>query len=201
YFDLLMLNPSLLEQVKSRIYRFYNISDTSFEKLKAISKFKSFNSGAILDNQGDVPKQIYVIINGYCRSYFRLENGKEFTKTIFKPLDFFASFYALVNQVPSDCIYETLTDCDLLIIDYQKYQELKENNHDIFTFHSYFMEYLICENDLKHKELLSMNATERYLKLQQQIPNINHLMPQYQIATYLSVTPVQLSRIRAKLKN
>ena len=74
-----------------------------------------------------------------------------------------------------------------------------DKNCDLFRFHSHFMEYLICQNDVKHKELLSMNATQRYLSLRKQIPNIDNLIPQYQIASYLSITPVQLSRIRAKL--
>ncbi|MGB6268061.1 MAG: hypothetical protein WBF67_03545 [Olleya sp.] len=42
-----------------------------------------------------------------------------------------------------------------------------------------------------------MNAKGRYLKLREKIPNIDNLIPQYQIAAYLSITPVQLSRIRA----
>jgi hypothetical protein len=46
-----------------------------------------------------------------------------------------------------------------------------------------------------------MNATERYLSLRKQIPNIDNLIPQYQIATYLSITPVQLSRIRNNLNH
>jgi len=72
---------------------------------------------------------------------------------------------------------------------------------DILKFHLGYLEYVICQNDVRHKELLSMNATERYLSLRKQIPNIDNLIPQYQIATYLSITPVQLSRIRNNLNH
>ncbi|MDA0176717.1 Crp/Fnr family transcriptional regulator [Mesoflavibacter profundi] len=188
-----------LEDVMSRVRTFSEISDESFAEIVEVSKVKSVKSGIVLDDVGVVPTKIYVILKGYCRSYFRLENGKEITKTFFKPLDIFASFNALINQVKSDCIYETLTDCELFELDYFDYLKLRDKNCDLFRFHSHFMEYLICLNDVKHKELLSMNATQRYLSLRKQIPNIDNLIPQYQIASYLSITPVQLSRIRAKL--
>jgi hypothetical protein len=46
---------------------------------------------------------------------------------------------------------------------------------------------------------MTLNATESYIKLRKQIPDIDSLIPQYQIASYLSISPVQLSRIRKKL--
>lgn len=189
----------LFEDIFNQLKTFYNLSESTSEKLFALSKFRTLKPGEILDNVGDLPSKIYVVLKGYCRSYFRLETGKEYTKTFFKPLDIFASFNALVNQEPSECIYETLTDCTILELNYFEYKALKESNVEVLAFHANFMEYLICQNDIKHKELLSMNATQRYLRLRQYIPDIDCLIPQYQIATYLSITPVQLSRIRAKL--
>jgi len=46
---------------------------------------------------------------------------------------------------------------------------------------------------------MSLNATQRYLNLRQCIPNIDDLIPQFQIASFLNITPVQLSRVRKKL--
>jgi hypothetical protein len=45
-----------------------------------------------------------------------------------------------------------------------------------------------------------MDAKAQYLALLKKMPNIEELIPQYQIASYLSITPVQLSRIRRKIK-
>jgi hypothetical protein len=47
-------------------------------------------------------------------------------------------------------------------------------------------------------ELISQNAKERYSALQKQIPEVDELIPQFHIASYLGITPVQLSRIRKK---
>jgi hypothetical protein len=48
-------------------------------------------------------------------------------------------------------------------------------------------------------DLTSLDATELYLKLKSESPEIEKLIPLYHIASYLNVTPVQLSRIRRDL--
>jgi hypothetical protein len=47
-------------------------------------------------------------------------------------------------------------------------------------------------------ELVLLQADERYKIFKQEYPNLENLIPQYHIASYLGVTPTQLSRIRAK---
>lgn len=194
-----MITTDLIKSFKENVSEFSDITDDALHLLIEIAAVKELKPGVILENIGRIPDSIYVIINGYCRSYFINEKGKEFTKTIFKPLDIFTSFNAIIKQVPSDCVTTTLTKCKVIVINYNEYVNLRNQHLDIFKFHFNFLEYLICKNDLKHKELLSMDATQRYLSLRKQIPNIDNLIPQYQIATYLSITPVQLSRIRNKL--
>lgn len=196
-----MITPDLIQAFKDNVSEFYDISYESLHLLKEITEVKELKAGTILENVGDIPNSVYVIIDGYCRSYFVNEKGKEFTKAIYKPLDIFTSFNAIIKQIPADCYYATLTKCTVIVTNYNEYINLREQHPDILKFHFSYLENVICQNDVRHKELLSMNATERYLSLRKQIPNIDNLIPQYQIATYLSITPVQLSRIRNKLNH
>ena len=48
-------------------------------------------------------------------------------------------------------------------------------------------------------DVLSKDARTRYLELRNLIPQIDNLIPQYQIASFLNITPVQLSRIRSEI--
>lgn len=48
-------------------------------------------------------------------------------------------------------------------------------------------------------DLSVLDATERYLKLKNEISNIEEFIPQYHIASYLNISPVQLSRIRKEI--
>ena len=42
------------------------------------------------------------------------------------------------------------------------------------------------------------DASERYASFRQEYPDLENQIPQYQVASYLGITPTQLSRIRAK---
>ena len=57
--------------------------------------------------------------------------------------------------------------------------------------------YIIYEKRLV--EMISLDATNRYLELRKQISKVDELIPQYHIASFLGITPVQLSRIRRKI--
>ena len=46
---------------------------------------------------------------------------------------------------------------------------------------------------------LCLNESERYEILKKRIPDIDNLIPQDQIASYLNITPVQLSRLRREM--
>jgi hypothetical protein len=44
-----------------------------------------------------------------------------------------------------------------------------------------------------------LDAADRYLIFKEEYPGLEDLIPQYHVATYLGVSPTQLSRIRQKL--
>jgi len=49
----------------------------------------------------------------------------------------------------------------------------------------------------RETQLIMLNASERYRAFREEYPGLEQRIPQYHIASYLGITPVQLSRIRA----
>ena len=60
-------------------------------------------------------------------------------------------------------------------------------------------EYYFLEKERKELEIVMLNATERYQLFQAEFPKIEQYIPQYHVASYLGITPIQLSRIRHRL--
>lgn len=178
---------------------FHPISKDIYDQLYGISKLKQFEPEEKLVDFGDIPQKLYLLNKGVARVYFVSENDKELTKTLFTPINFFASFTALLKQQPSGFAFETLTPCDIYEIDYASFYKLCNSNIEILRFYARFLESLFQEGEANHIEVASLNAKQRYLKLRDRIPEIDNLIPQYQIASFLNITPVQLSRIRSKL--
>lgn len=181
------------------IRSFYPLSKDDYDKIINISEPKEFKAGTKLVRYGEISKKVFLVNKGVLRSYITMENGRELTKTLFTPSIFLASYTSMLIKKPSEFIYEALTDSHVYEIDYHAFQDLCNTNLEILKFYSKYMEHLFMHSENVFLELSLLDAKQRYLKLRKQIPNIDHLIPQYQIASYLNVSPVQLSRIRAKL--
>ena len=102
-------------------------------------------------------------------------------------------------QKPSRLTYQCLTDCDIYEFNYFEFKKLIEQDIHISNFYVFALEKVFLRLEDKIYDLSVLNATQRYLKLKKQIPEIENLITQYHIASYLNITPVQLSRIRRKL--
>ena len=178
---------------------FVDLSEETFNKLDNLAKFKRIKANTVITKVGETPTKYYFLVSGLMRAYIDSETGKIFTKKIFSPISFVASFTALINKEPSKLTYETLTDCKVYEFDYREMMDLCKSNVTVSLLYARILEQVFIGYERRSLELMSMDATQRYLKLRKQIPNIDDLIPQFQIASYLNITPVQLSRIRKKL--
>lgn len=177
-----------------------DISEETFSEIKKITIFKRVKAGTRLVQLGDVPSKAYMIVSGIVRCYLITESGKEFNKTFYLPVNFAASLTALMKRKPSTFVFETLTDCKIYEIDYYKIMKLCETNPDLKALYTKILEHLYIKYEKRLIESISLNATERYLQLRKQIPDVDTLISQYHIASYLGITPVQLSRVRKKIE-
>lgn len=181
------------------INSFLDVSEETFEKLVSISTFKKIKKGVQIDRSGEVPSKIYMLISGIIRAYLSSETGKEFNKNFFMPFSFAGSLTALIKKEPSKLTYETLTDCKVYEVSFEEVTKLCSEDIRISNLYNKVLERIFIKYEERQLEFISMDATERYLKLRKNISGIDDLIPQYHIASYLSITPVQLSRIRKKI--
>ncbi|GAA4231824.1 Crp/Fnr family transcriptional regulator [Postechiella marina] len=176
------------------------ISQDSFNSLKEITEVKELKAGTQISKIGEKPTSLYLLFSGIVRVYKLSDTGKEYNKNFFLPMSFTGSLTALIKDKPSELIYETITDCKLYGVNYSELIELSRKNIQISQLYIKALESVFVSYEIRQLELISLNATERYKKLIKSIPDIEKLIAQYQIASYLSITAVQLSRIRKKIK-
>ena len=114
-----------------------------------------------------------MLISGAIRCYISTENGKEFNKTFYTPISFVGSLTALLKKKPSSLAFETLTECKLYELDYYELMELCEKNPKLKALYTKILELLFVKYEKRLIESISLNATDRYLKLRKQNPNID----------------------------
>ena len=178
----------------------FNVTEETFLLLQKISKPISLKANIAIAKEGEMPSKVYLLTKGIIRVYLNSESGKEHNKNIFYPISFVGSLTALINNAPSELTYETLTECYLIEIDFAGLMHLCKTNLNVSNLYNDILGYVFASYEKRQLEFLTLDASQRYLNLRKRIPKIDHLIPQYQIASYLNITPVQLSRIRKNLR-
>ena len=173
------------------------VSEALFVKLQQISAFKRYAKDEIVTDFCEVPSKAYLLVDGVMRAFMQDDKGKEYNKNIFTPMSFVASFTSLVYKQPSKLCYQALTNCKTFEIDFQVFVNICKEDIQASLLYSRILERVFVTYEKRNLELLSLDASQRYEQLKKRIPHIDSLIPQYQIASYLNITPVQLSRIRS----
>ncbi|APY12453.1 hypothetical protein BWZ22_15030 [Seonamhaeicola sp. S2-3] len=177
-----------------------SLSEATIEELKSIAKFKTIKEGTHLVKMGDIPKKIYMLVSGVLRCYLGTESGKEFNKTLYFPMCFVGPLTALIKKEPSLLSFQAITECQLYEVNYYDVIELCKTDEALNTMYSKVLEDTFMVFEQRVIEMISLDATKRYLLLKERIPDVDSLVPQYHIASFLGITPVQLSRIRKKIE-
>jgi len=178
----------------------FHVSKETFLILKNLASIRKLKTGEDIVKQGGKSNKIAFLTSGLMRAYCTLESGKEITKNIFKPIGFVGGFSSIVKNEPSLLCYEALVDSIVYEVNFEEFIKTSKTNIQISNLYNRILEYIFIGYETKQLESMSLNATERYIVLKKQIPNIDNLIPQYQIASYLNISPVQLSRIRKTFK-
>jgi CRP-like cAMP-binding protein len=185
--------------IRESISRYSNIPEISLDKLEELLELQKFKKGEKLINANEVPSKFYILKSGIVRAYTTNENGKDFVHNIYIPIISIASFSALLLNKPSKMSFECLIDSEIFVGDFKSFKKLAKTDIHISKLYSKITEALYIRMENRIYELSVLSATERYLKLKQKMPKIESLIPQYHIASFLNITPVQLSRIRKEI--
>jgi CRP-like cAMP-binding protein len=175
------------------------LSEESFKVYMDLCKNKRFKAGTILTEIGTIPQHLYFITSGVSRSYSLNAKGGEYIRSLISTNNILAATEALLTNTASKVACQCLTDCDLLEINYAALMQKCKENSEISAWYTKTVELHYAHLQKTNDELLTLNATQRYLILQKRIPNIDNMINQYHIASRLGITPIQLSRIRKKL--
>jgi CRP-like cAMP-binding protein len=177
------------------------LADLSSEEEKLIESsftLQYLARGDFFLRQGAICKHVGFIKKGLVR-YFVLKNGEESTFEFTKEGDFISDYSSFNRQLRSNQNIEAVEDCELLVIDYPKLQNIFQN-----TFNGNHLGRLIIEHrfDIMVNQLLAVymqNSEQRYKKFISEYAELTQRIPQYLIASYVGVQPPSLSRIRKRL--
>lgn len=176
---------------------FKNPTVKDIDLIKSRSTIKKYEKGETIINHGDFSESTFILATGYVANFTLLEDRSPFIRTIFKPLDEFGSLKCFITKQESNMVFKAITDCEVCEL---KLSDLLFTKNQVITkLYVKILEQTFLMFEKRISELAGYDATKRYKSIRKDIPNIDDILPQHQIANYLNVTAVQLSRIRKKL--
>lgn len=190
---------STFDEFFKQIDRYHPLSQETKSELLAICHIDYFKKNDLLLQAGDRPQHYYFIQKGLLGYYLLDENGDTIYKMFFEENSFVASTAAIIEEQASKFNIVALEDVQVISYRADKFRQLINKHHDLALFHLHYLE----KNWVVKKEPLEINlkresAKQRYLKMLDN-PSLISRIKQHQIASYLGITPTQLSRIRKDL--
>jgi CRP-like cAMP-binding protein len=187
----------LLRQAFSQVIK---IDDDEWEAFEPYIQSKTYKKRENLIEEGQVSKHINFLIKGSMRQYHVID-GEEKTTFFFFENDFSCNYESFLKQTPSDTTIEAMEDCEVLYFSRETMYRLYRLYPKYETMGKMIAENVyICAMD-RLKTFLLNSHEERYLHFLQSdyAEQILERVPQHYIASYLGITPVSLSRIRARV--
>ena len=188
-----------MEFITDLVSQNFKLPVKSINDFKKLLSYQNVKKKHVLTKAGENPTEFYILKEGVVRSYFLDKKGREVIQSLTIGGTSIGAFSSLILNKPSRIYYDCLTDCEFYVGDFKALKKLTKEDINISLLYTKFLEYSFIKKEKRIYELSMLDATDRYLKIKKNLPNIEKQIPQYQIASFLNITPVQLSRIRKNL--
>ncbi len=162
---------------------------------------KTYPKKTLLLKPGQVCNFEAYLLNGCVKKYYIDQDANE-TILQFAVEDWWVSDIAsFCQQIPSRLYIETMEETELLQINYQEKELLFKQVPKLERVFRLLVQrsYSVLED--RFFTVITDSAEARYLNFVKKYPMLPQRVPQYQIASYLGITPEALSRIKASLSH
>lgn len=175
------------------------LSEETWKEVSILFKKKTLSANEHFVEERNYAKEIGFLEEGVVRAFFTNNEAKEYNKQFFVSPSLVGAYTSLLTKEKNLIPQQTLTECVIWVAEYSKLEKLFMKFHDFERLGRKVAEFYFLEKEKKELEMALMDATERYLLFKEHFPTLEQLIPQYHIASYLSISPTQLSRLRNKL--
>jgi CRP-like cAMP-binding protein len=190
-----------MHPLRAYIHRFVPLTDTEWEPLAAALVTKQIARKGYFVSQGSVAPELALVISGASRLFYTRPDGEEKTTFFFFENHLMGDYQSCLTGQPSTFSIQALSSLELITFPYAALQRLYEEWPVYERFGRKLAEYHLLGTDARLAELLLLSPEQRYQALlRSHKTKILERIPQQYIASYLGVTPVSLSRIRARVQ-
>ncbi|PMN91620.1 Crp/Fnr family transcriptional regulator [Enterovibrio norvegicus] len=177
----------------------FTLSDEEWTAFIDKGTLRAFSKGDMLFHAGDIADKLRFVCSGTFCNFYLTPDGTRRNKSFLQAGDVSASLSSFVASRPTRFTCEALTEGVCFEISASCLKQLSESHSGWKDAFLAMVTALAMKKEQREADLLLLSSTELYLQFVDAQPELAASLPNYHIASYLGITEVSLSRIRAKL--
>jgi CRP/FNR family transcriptional regulator, anaerobic regulatory protein len=181
------------------IYQHPAFSEEDLNLIFARHEKLDFKKGDFFLKENEVSNSYFILESGIARSFVFDTDNNDITINFFTIYDIIIEASSLFQRMPSIENIQAETDCAVWKIDYNDFQELFLSIPALTEWGRAWMSYQLFYLKNRSVEMITKSATERYLALINEKPDVLKFAPLKNVASYLGITDTSLSRIRKEI--
>lgn len=193
-----------LEQIKERTRPIVNkvspVTEGSLDLISDLVVVEAYEKGDVFIDRGKRNNKEYFVYEGVCRSFLLSPEGEEVTISYFLEGGVLSPNKTRTANQISHLNYQALTKLTVASLNADKFEQLMIDHLDIREFGNMVLQHELLAKVEKEIALASLNARERLLLFREKYHFLENLISHADIASYLGITNISLSRLRRELR-
>ncbi len=185
----------LVENIKELV----TISEKDIQLIIDAFKPKELAKKEILLFKGDTSNHMRFITEGCLRSYYINEEGQEYIVQLGIKNWWVNDLFSYLTKTPAQHFVQALQPTIVLQVHRDTLENLFKTVPVMERFFRIKMQNAYVANQNRTLKSMSETAELRYLNFMKKYRDIEQVVPQYMVASYLGITPEHLSTIRKRL--
>jgi CRP-like cAMP-binding protein len=161
-------------------------------------EIKKYKAKTFLLKEGETCHYFYFVTKGALCGFFSDNNKIEKVIRLATPGRWITDFKSFHNQVPSRFHLKTLADSEIMLLSIENYEKLFRAIPKLERYFRLMICEILADATDRVKDSLLLTAEERYDKFITSFPDLAYQISQKYIASYITVTPEFLSKIKSR---
>lgn len=186
------------QEVKALFDRSSQIDAQAWHEVADIIEFNEFDKNHLLVSAGEAFAFEGLIMQGTIRSFVTDEKGIDYTLEFYGTGEFLGPHFSRTHESKSFVSLQALESTSMILLNAAKFTQLRIKHDSLLKLGAKVSETELFRKTNKEIRMATKTAKERYMHFRQRYPKLETLIPQTVIASYLGISPVSLSRLRAE---
>ena len=162
-------------------------------------RVKTYERGEVILRQGDRSPNVLFLTSGLVKLVYLTADGREFIKSFLDKGHIMGSLVSVLEQKGSTFSLVCLEPSTVESLPYTLLQQLVDRDVALLRFMCSVFQQIALKKESREYDFLCLSPAQRYKKFLMENTSVRNRVTEAEIARYLGITPVALSRIKARL--